>query len=822
MKVLKFGGTSVGKPENIEIIYRIIEDTCSRNNAVIAVFSAFSGVTDELIAISHLCAEKDATYLKRVEGLKQHHLGFIDSLFDTNSKTSVVKIINKLFDELREIIHGIYLLKELTPRSLDLVMSFGERLSNTIIHDYGKLRGLPVEFIDSRSLIITDENFGAARIIQNATEKNIRERFRNCTGIKIVPGFIATSKEGISTTLGRGGSDLTASILAAALNADEAQIWTDVNGVMSADPNKVKSAFSLPELSYQEAMEMSHFGAKVLHPPTIQPAMDKNIPVRIMNTFRPDFRGTLVNSGPGKNGNFVKGVTSISNIALLTVQGSGMVGVTGISSRLFSSLANVDVNIILITQASSEHSICVAILPESVKRAKSAIEREFALEISARQVDPVVVETGLCILAIVGERMRKTTGLAGRIFNALGEKAVNVVAIAQGSSELNISIVIDKKDEIKALNAIHDAFFAKVTTVNLFIIGTGLIGSALLNQIRDNYQNLLTDHALELKVIGLANSRKMLIDEDGIDLDVWKKTLEASPQKSDLARLLKELRNLNLGNNVLVDCTASADVVQYYEKFLTARTSIVAANKLGNSGPYSRYIRFKNLAKLSNVHFLYETNAGAALPIISTLRDMINSGDRIIKIEAILSGTVSYIFNNFKPGTLFSDIVKEAKTRGFTEPDPRDDLKGRDFARKLLILTREIGNPMELEDIQIDPILPENCQTAESVDSFFRELKKSDYILTERLERALKNGKLLRYIATYEHNRAAIRLMEIGPDHPFYALRGSDNIIAITSNRYNENPLVIKGAGAGAEVTAAGVFADIFKIANSVIKKRSF
>ncbi|MBN2601961.1 MAG: bifunctional aspartate kinase/homoserine dehydrogenase I [Candidatus Marinimicrobia bacterium] len=822
MKVVKFGGTSVGKPENLNTIYQIIENLYQTDNAITAVFSALFGVTDELIAISRMAAQKDPHYENRIKKLHSRHRDFIEPLFTDHLAAELLSIINQLFEELKEIIHGVYLLKELSNRSLDLVMSFGERLSNTIVTYYGKSLTLPVHYVDARQLIVTDDNFGAARIQPDLTSSKIREYFQSTSGIQIITGFIAATDEGVTTTLGRGGSDFTASVIAAAVDAEEVQIWTDVNGVMSADPNKVRQAFSLPELSYEEAMEMSHFGAKVLHPPTIQPAMDKNIPVRIMNTFNPAFPGTVIKTNPGGNGGFVKGITSISNISLLTVQGSGMVGVTGVSSRLFGSLAKTEVNVILISQASSEHSICVAITPDSVWKAKTAIDREFALEIIAHMVDPVIVENGLTILAVVGERMRKTTGLAGRLFNALGEKAINVVAIAQGSSELNISIVIDKKDEIMALNAIHDAFFAKQSQLNLFVIGVGLIGSALLNQIRDNHQTLLSEHALDLKIVGIANSRKMCIDEAGINPDSWKKALDESTVKTDLNQLLAEIQHRNLSNNVLVDCTASTDVVAYYERFLTARTSIVAANKLGNTGSYSQYLKYRQLAKDKNIHFLYETNAGAALPIISTLRDLINSGDRIIKIEAILSGTISYIFNNFQCTRKFSSIVHEAKEKGYTEPNPRDDLSGQDFARKLLILAREIGIPMELSDIRIDPILPENCQNSQSVAEFFTELEKADGYFNSLIEKATAKNKVLRYIANFENETAAIRLEEIDASHPFYSLRGSDNIIAFTTSRYSENPLVIKGAGAGAEVTAAGVMADIFKIANSVIKKRSF
>lgn len=822
MKVLKFGGTSVGKPENLKTIFQIVAKEIQSGTDVITVFSALSKVTDQLTEMSRLAAKRDVAYKTVYDDLRNRHFQFIEKVMPPVERESVIAEIESILSELQDIVHGVYLLKELSGQSLDLILSFGERLSCTIIAAYGKSAGHATHYADARQIFTTNDHFGAARIISNITTPKIQALFQNYTGVPVVTGFIAATEDGVTTTLGRGGSDLTASLIGAALDAEEIQIWTDVNGFMSADPHKVKEAFSLRELSYEEAVELSHFGAKVLFPPTIQPVIDKKIPVRIMNTFNPDFPGTVIKKNPSANGGFIKGITSIRHISLLTVQGSGMIGVSGISSRLFGALAKVNVNVILISQASSEHSICVAILHDSVHKAKTAIEEEFSMEIKVRMVDPVIVENDLIIIAVVGERMRKTTGLAGRLFSALGEKTINVVAIAQGSSELNISIVIDQKDEDQALNAIHNAFFAKKVKVNLFLFGVGLIGSALIEQIRSNYINLLNKYALDLKVVGLANSRKMLIDKDGIDLNDWRKSLNDSPVKTDMQVLLAEIKKLNLDNNVLVDCTASAEIVTHYEQVLTGRTSIVTANKIGNTGSYSQYVKFRDLARSQHVHFLYETNAGAALPIISTLRDMINSGDRIIKIEAILSGTISYILNNFVQGKKFSEVVREAKTKGYTEPDPRDDLSGLDFARKVLILAREIGNPTELADIQIEPILPENCYKAPSIEAFFEELEKSNAYFDKLLQQAHAEGKVLRYIAIYENEKTSMKLEKVNSAHPFYSLSGSDNIIAFTTNRYAENPLVIKGAGAGAEVTAAGVMADIFKIANAVMKSKSF
>ncbi|MFA6743312.1 MAG: bifunctional aspartate kinase/homoserine dehydrogenase I [Candidatus Neomarinimicrobiota bacterium] len=821
MKILKFGGTSIGKAENFKPIFRILTSEIQNGSDVITVFSALNGVTDQLKEISRLAAKKDIDYKAVLDDLHQRHIKFAENLISPEKQETVAENIETILAELEEIAHGVYLLKELSGQSFDLILSFGERLACTIIAAYGESIGQPTFYVDARQFLITDNYFGAARIIHDLTTPKIQAFFKDYTGIPVVTGFIAATEDGVTTTLGHGGSDLTASTIGAALDAEDIQIWKDVNGFMSADPSRVKEAFSLHELSYEEAAELSHFGAKVLFPPTIQPVIDKQIPVRILNTFNPDFPGTVVKQNPAGNG-YVKGITSIRNIALLTIEGSGMVGVSGVASRLFGALARVNANVILISQASSEHSICVAISQESIAKAKKAIEEEFAMEIELRLVDQVLVEDNLAIIAAVGERMRKTTGLAGRLFSALGEKAINVIAIAQGSSELNISIVIDQKDEIQALNAIHDAFFAKKTKMNLFLFGVGQIGSALIEQIKTNYENLLEKYALDLKVVGLANSRKMLIDRDGIDLNDWRQRLSDCTVKSDMPALLHEIKTLNLDNNVFIDCTASKEIVNHYEHLLAGRTSIVTANKIGNTGPYAQYLKFRELAKSKHVHFLYETNAGAALPIISTLRDMINSGDRILRIEAILSGTISYILNNFVSRKKFSDVVREAKAKGFTEPDPRDDLSGLDFARKVLILAREIGIQVELSDIQIEPLLPQNCLTAPSVEAFFVELEKSNEYFDKLLNRAHSEGKVLRYIAIYENEKTALKLQSIDKNHPFYSLSGSDNIIAFTTTRYSENPLVIKGAGAGAEVTAAGVMADIFKIANAVMKSKSF
>lgn len=822
MKVLKFGGTSVGSPENIRQVVEIIKQQQQHDRELLIVVSAFAGVTDQLIQLADLAARGDKKYGYLLQDIKDKNKQFAAALIPTQQRAKQNKYLEQVFRELEEVSHGIFLLRELTPRSVDLIMSFGERLSAFTINEYACTIGLRSDYMDARVLLVTNEEFGRATINFQESAEKIKEFWKENSGLKIITGFIAATEKGITTTLGRGGSDLSASIFGAALQAQEVQIWTDVNGVMSADPRKVPDAFSLAALSYEEAMELSHFGARIIHPPTIQPVLERTIPVRILNTFQPDFKGTLIRKKPQPSGSYAKGITSIDNIALLTIKGSGMVGVTGISSRLFSTLARASINVILISQASSEHSICVAVSPENAELAKTRIEKEFALEIKVHMVDRVVIEKELSIIAIVGEHMRHKPGISGRLFNALGEKAINVVAIAQGSSELNISVVVARNDEVRALKTVHEAFFAQRSVMSLFIMGVGRIGAALIKQIQDNYHALLAEEQLELRVVGLANSRRMLIDPEGIGLDNWWENLAQSSLKTDTGQLIKHIESLNLNNSVVVDCTASAEFSNDCPRIMKTGTSLVAANKHATTGADAFYRELHQIAREYKVHFLYETNVGAGLPIISTLRDLMQSGDRIIKIEAVLSGTLSYIFNSFHGERKFSEIVAEAMRKGYTEPDPRTDLSGLDVARKLLILVREIGEKIELEDIQVDQLLPDECQTSAGVEHFFQVLSKQDKNFEKLKKRAEERDSILRYIAIYEKGEARVVLKQVDADHPFYNLKSSDNIVAFTTSRYQDTPLVIRGAGAGAEVTAAGVMADIFKIATAVIKKRSF
>ncbi|MCK4447152.1 MAG: bifunctional aspartate kinase/homoserine dehydrogenase I [Candidatus Marinimicrobia bacterium] len=815
MKILKFGGTSLNKAENVKHVINLIKQQYQSCNELSIVVSAFGGVTDSLIDISSLAENRDSNYGSCLKSLEQRHYEIIDQLFTTRGSQKIKKIISNLWEELEDVVHGIYLIKELSKRSLDLIMSFGERLSAHIVTEYAVQSGLQAQFLDVRELVVTDDNFGSAKVDFEVTLKNISDYYKKQKGMKITTGFIASTEQGATTTLGRGGSDLTASIFGAALGADEIQIWTDVDGVMTADPEKVQDALSLDSLTYEEAMELSHFGANVLHPPAIQPALEKNITIRILNTFNTDFKGTILTKRLRSSDHLIKGISSIEDIALLRIQGSGMIGVPGIASRLFSALAKGRINVILISQASSEHSICIAVDPTIVNDAKKLIESEFTLEIDAHLIDNVIIERGLSIIAIVGENMQKTSGISGRLFSALGENGINVVAIAQGSSELNISVVVSKNDEIKSLNAIHEAFFlSESKSVNLFIVGTGLIGSTLLNRIEKDYDFFLKKQHIDFRVMALANINDMVLNESGIDLSDWENTLGKYQEKMDISNFIEKMKRMNLPHSIFVDCTASEEITEFYPEILKSNISIVTPNKIANIAAFEKHQELRELSKKHNTHFLYETNVGAGLPVISTLQGLLISGDIITKIEAILSGTLAYIFTSVNKNKSLSKVVKDAMEKGYTEPDPRTDLSGMDMAKKLLILVREMRVRMELDDIILERFLPDACFEVETVEDFLKELEKYDNRFEEKRKRAEEKGKVLRYIARYEDNKARISLEEVNVNHPFYFLEWSDNIIAFTTERYKETPLVIKGAGAGAEVTASGVLADIVKISN--------
>jgi aspartokinase/homoserine dehydrogenase 1 len=742
-------------------------------------------------------------------------MGAVNELLPIQSQSCVLADVKVLLNELEDVLQGLFLLKELTPKSRDFVMSFGERLNSQIITEYFKTLGLPAEIADSRKLILTDNNFGNAAVNFDTTYRRIAQHFNGTNNLQIFPGFIGATEFNETTTLGRGGSDYTAAIVAAAIHASLLEIWTDVDGMMTADPRKVKKTFTLEQLSYKEALELSHFGAKVLYPPSVQPVLAENIPLKIKNTFNPAAPGTLITEQTGHSNLAIKGISSIDSVALVTLNGSGMVGVSGFAMRLFSALARKRINVILITQASSEHSITVAIAPGDAPSAKQLIEEEFGRELQIGQVEPVVVEDGQSVLAIVGENMRNTPNISGRLFSALGKNGINVRAIAQGSSENNISFVISQTDGRKALNVIHEAFFLSGTKVlNIFLIGTGLVGSTLLEQLQSQADYLLENHSVEIRVAGVANRRKMFFEEEGIALPHWKNALENSTDAMDRASFARHMHELNLRNSVLVDCTASADIVELYEDALKHGISIVTPNKVACSGPYDTYRHLKQLAGRRGVKFLYETNVGAGLPVIKTLNDLTQSGDKIIRIEAILSGTLNFLFNEHKAGVSFSSVVKQAQELGYSEPDPRIDMNGIDVARKILILAREAGARLEFNEVVSENFLPDDCRTASSVEEFFTILPRYDEYFENIRRKTESEGRRQRYVAVYENNTAKTGLRTVDQSHPFYQVEGNDNMVLFTTERYKVRPLIVKGAGAGAAVTAAGVFADIIRIAD--------
>ena len=809
MKLLKFGGSSISTPDRVKAVIEIV-DASQKEQPIAVVFSAFGGITDQLIKLSHQSAEDKNDYTTELESLEDRIFTFAKTLIRAKNQSTVFAHLKSTLNELEDVLHGVNLTRELTPRTLDFIMSFGERLSAYLITEAMKDKNIPAEFVDTRKLVRTDETFGAARVDFDQTNTNIREHFQGKDTLQMLTGFIGTTAKNETITLGRSGSDYTASIFGAALDADEVEIWTDVNGIMTADPRIVPDAFSLSHVTYEEAMEMSHFGARVIHPSSMQPAFEKNIPIRIRNTFDPEFPGTLISNERSQTEHRISGVSSIKDIALLRVQGSGMLGVTGISARLFSALARAEINIILITQASSEHTICFAVQPADAERAKRVIEDEFSLEMQVNQIDEVIVEKDLSIVAAVGENMRHTPGIAGRLFQILGQNNVNVVAIAQGSSELNISAVVAKDDEATAINATHFTFFdGQKETIDVVLIGTGLVGSTLIRQIGD-YQEASAGKNKRIRLAGLMNSRKMVFSKDGITPGEGESVLESTGDSASVSDMLEQAKR-SKSNCIFVDCTASDAIADKYSEILSAGFPLVAANKKAASGAYESYAQLQHLSKENHTPFLYETNAGAGLPVIQTIRQLYESGDTIHNIEGILSGTLSYIFNTYDGTVSFSELVADAQEKGYTEPDPRDDLDGMDVARKLLILAREAGYQLEPEDISVNKFLPESCFEATSTDKFFTKLKDADSDMKNRYDGAKEAGKVLRFIASLENGEATVSLQAVDANHPFYHVAGSDNIVAITTARYSERPLVIQGAGAGAKVTAVGVLSDILR-----------
>ncbi|MFN8260174.1 MAG: bifunctional aspartate kinase/homoserine dehydrogenase I [Chitinophagales bacterium] len=817
MKVLKFGGTSVGSNENIKRIIGIVRKEKEQGEDVVLVCSAFSKVTDQLINAGKLAEKKDnTTYLEIFDSFRERHRMAIEELItDTEVKHVMLEEFIESMARVEDILKGINLLGELSDKTLAQLVSYGERFSAFIVAGALKSAGLNGIYVNATKLVRTDSNFLSAKVNFEKTNKSILDFFETVHGIAVVTGFIGYDEHGNVTTLGRGGSDYTAAIFGAALKADAIEIWTDVDGVLTADPRRVEQAFTIPTLSYKEAMELSHFGAKVIYPPSIQPAYIKNIPLIIKNTFNPEHPGTYVSKDSGKSNNEIKGISSISDIAVLRMEGTGMVGVVGIASRLFGCLSRSGINIIFLTQGSSEHSICFGIVPGEIKKAQKSVEEEFRYEIQNRQIAPLVVETNNSIIAVIGENMSKVPGVSAKMFKALGKNGINVNAIAQGSSELNITAVIDRHNEAKALNALHEIFFeSDVHSINIFLVGpTGLIGKTLLKQISNQFEYLKKEKSIQINVTGIINSKKMLIDSNGIDLENWESILDTNGEKSDLENYTNKIIDLNFANAVFVDCSASKHVVEFYEKLLKKSISIVTPNKIANTLSQEKYVRLRELAKKSNARFMYETNVGAGLPVIGVLQSLMNSGDKILKIEAVLSGTLSFIFNTYKGDLKFSDVVLDAKAKGYTEPDPRDDLSGLDVARKALILSRDSGAQMELSDIKVENLVPENLREVD-VKTFLERLPEVDAAYETIKKDAESKGNLLRYMAVIENGTAKIELKQVDNKHPFFNLSGSDNMIVFTTERYKNNPLVIKGPGAGAEVTAAGVFAEIISIGN--------
>ncbi len=821
-RVLKFGGTSVSTPERIKEICEISKNILAQEDKVIVVVSAmgkdpatkYIGTTDYLINMGKKAEKADKSFIEELSYLEERHINAATALLNKENLAHFTEFLGQKVNNLRNLLHGVYLLKELSAKALDCICSFGELCSSKLVSLYFSQKMPSTKFLDARRVLRTNSDFGAALINFDITDQQIDIQTQK-DGMYVMGGFIATNDKEMTTTLGRGGSDYTAAIMAAGIKADSLEIWTDVNGVMTADPRKVKEAFSLTHLTYEEAMEMSHFGAKVLHPPTVQPALSSNIPIYIKNTFEPDYPGTCI-SQEANDKHLVKGVSSIANVSLLSIQGTGLIGVSGIAARLFNALARAKVNIILITQASSEHSITFAIKPEDVERAEFIIHAEFEYEINAGQINQLNIQNDLSIVAIIGSGMRQVSGISGRMFKSLGQNGINIYAIAQGSSELNISAVVHSNDTVKALNALHQSFFLSNTkTLNLFVLGVGLIGGTLLQQIKKQTEKLLKDKSLRFKIVALSNSRKMLFDENGIEIDGYKEHLEKG-NDADLKGFVEKMISMNKANSIFIDNTASKAPSEFYEEILKKSISIVTPNKVANTLSQERYENLRHLAKVNNARFRYETNVGAGLPVISTLKDLLNSGDKVLKITAVLSGSLSFIFNSFKTGTSFYDIVKEAKEKGYTEPDPRDDLGLTDVARKALILSREIGLKMELSDIDLQPILPQKCMDAETVDDFFNELKANEGYFDNLLQKALDNQSVLRIIAEITPEKSQVSLQQVNASNPFYSLLGSENMIVFKTERYFDTPLIVRGPGAGAEVTAAGVFAEIIAEANEL------
>ncbi|TKD63550.1 bifunctional aspartate kinase/homoserine dehydrogenase I [Flavobacterium sp. ASW18X] len=812
MKLLKFGGTSVANAPNIQRVKSIIANNQDKQ---VVVVSAFGGVTDLLLNALELAASGDVSYREVIAQIEARHFDAIKTLFPVTAQSSIISKVKSELNELETLLEGAFLIGETTSRLSDKVVSYGELLSSYIISEYFKTEGLDASLKSGRELIVTNANFGNASVDFKTTNAVCQSFFKDQNHqITVVPGFVAATAKGDATTLGRGGSDYTAAIIAAALEAEKLEIWTDVSGLFTANPKLVKQAKCVTHISYEEAMELSHFGAKVIYPPTIQPVLHKQIPIIIKNTFEPEKEGTLITKNTNGGGKTVRGISHIEHISLLSLEGPGMVGIPGISKRFFETISTIGVSVVLITQASSEHSICIGIADKDVEKAVQAVNEAFEYEIASNKLHPVVVESNLAIVALVGDNMKSHQGLSGKMFATLGKNNVNIRAIAQGASERNISTVINKVDIKKALNALHEAFFEENTKqLNLFVMGCGNVGSKLLAQLEQQHKYLKKELKLNVRVIGISNSKKMIFDEGGIALTQWKTALDAG-EKTDRAAFIQKVKELNLRNSIFVDNTANAEIASTYSDYLSNSISVVTCNKIACSSEYQNYLSLKQLAKKYNAPFLFETNVGAGLPILDTLKHLIVSGDKVKKIQAVLSGSLNFVFNNFNNSTTFHDVVKQAQEQGYTEPDPTIDLSGVDVARKILILARESGYQLELEDIENNSFLPEESLQTSSNEDFFASLVKFESDFQKLYKSAADKNCKLKYVAQFEDGKAKVGLQEIPQGHDFYNLEGSDNIVLFYTERYPQQPLIIKGAGAGADVTASGIFADIVRIGN--------
>ncbi|HJG78501.1 bifunctional aspartate kinase/homoserine dehydrogenase I [Phocaeicola barnesiae] len=809
MKVLKFGGTSVGSVNSMSSVKKIVE---AIDEKVIVVVSALGGITDKLINTSKMATAGDSAYEKEMKEIVNRHIEMVYTVIPAGKQREILlDQVNELLSELKDIFQGIYLIRDLSPKTSATIVSYGERLSSIIVTALIK----NAQWFDSRTFIKTEKKHNRHILDSELTTQLVKEAFRELPQVSVVPGFISSDKNtGEITNLGRGGSDYTASIIAAALEADILEIWTDVDGFMTADPRVISTAYPITELSYVEAMELCNFGAKVVYPPTIYPVCHKNIPILIKNTFNPDAPGTIIKQEADHFSKAIKGISSINDTCLITMTGLGMVGVIGVDHRLFRALAENGISVFLVSQASSENSISIGVRNGEAELACSLLNEEFAKEIEMGEISPMKVEGGLATVAIVGENMKHTPGIAGKLFGTLGRNGINVIACAQGASETNISFVVDGASLRKTLNVIHDSFFlSEYQVLNLFVCGIGTVGHSLLEQIHGQQERLKKERGLKLRVVGIANGHQAYFCRQGIDLANFRQELDEKGVPSCTQLLHDEVIGMNIFNSVFVDCTASPEIAGLYKDFLKHNISVVAANKIAASSDYEIYAELKQIARQRGVKFLFETNVGAGLPVINTINDLINSGDKILKIEAVLSGTLNYIFNTLSAEVPLSETIRRAKEEGYSEPDPRIDLSGKDVIRKLVILAREAGYRLNQEDVVKHLFIPDEFFEG-TLDDFWTKIPQLDADFEKQRQKLEAEDKRWRFVAKLEDGKGTVSLQEVGHDHPFYTLEGSNNIILLTTERYNEYPMLIQGYGAGAGVTAAGVFADIMSIAN--------